>query len=57
MAKMRKAWLAALIAGLTSVATALGDDAINSGEWITAVTAFVVALGAVWGIPNQVVDE
>ncbi len=47
-----KAVVAALISGLGSIATALGDNVISGQEWVTSVIAFLVALGAVFGIAN-----
>lgn len=60
MGKYLKAIVAALIAGLGSIATALGDNAISAQEWVTAGLAFLVALSAVWAVPNKgrgVADE
>jgi len=48
-----KAVIAAVIAFLSSLLTALGDNAISSQEWVTAIIAFLVGLGAVWAIPNK----
>jgi hypothetical protein len=45
--------VAALVAGLTALATALDDDTISSQEWLTGAIAFLVALTAVWAIPNK----
>jgi hypothetical protein len=52
MTQYLKAIVAALIAGLSSIVTALGDNTISPQEWVTAAIAFLVALGAVWGVPN-----
>lgn len=48
-----KAVTAALVAGLTAIITGLDDDALNTQEWVQALVAFLVALGAVWAIPNK----
>ncbi len=47
-----KAILAALVAGLSALATALDNGAISAQEAVTAVIATLVALGAVYAIPN-----
>lgn len=53
---MAKAILAAIIAGLGALSTALVDDKsigqITDGQWVTIVLATVVALGGVYGIRN-----
>ena len=62
----RKAWaaagLSAVLAFLSSIATALGGaetgwHSITPGQWITAVTAAVVAFGGAAGltyaVPNR----
>lgn len=51
--KIAKALVATAVAGLGALSTALVDDRISQGEWVTVATAAVVALGAVWGIPNR----
>lgn len=57
MAKYAKAILAAVIAGLTSLSTALVDgnglDSVTDGQWVVAVIATLTALAAVWAVPNQ----
>ncbi len=47
-----KAILAALVAGLSALATALDNGAISAQEAVTAAIATLVALGAVYAIPN-----
>jgi hypothetical protein len=52
-----KSIVAALIAGLGSLATALNPDekgvsSVTAQEWLFAVIAFLVALGGVAIIPN-----
>lgn len=48
-----KALLAAAIAAGGSVVTALGDNSLSTQEIVTAVLAGLVALGAVYGVPNK----
>lgn len=48
----RKAILAALLAFLTVVSTSLDHDGITAKEWVSAAIAAVVALMAVWAVPN-----
>lgn len=48
-----KALLAAAIAGLGSLATALGDNHVSAQEGVTCLLVAVVALGAVYGVPNK----
>lgn len=51
-----KAIVAAIIAGLTSLSTALVDgnglNSVSDGQWVVAVIAFLTALAAVWAVPN-----
>jgi hypothetical protein len=47
-----KAIVGALVAGLGALSTALEDNAVNGQEWVTVATAFLVAFGAVWSVPN-----
>lgn len=47
-----KAILAAAIAGTGALATAYADGDLTAAESWTALTAALVALGAVFGIPN-----
>jgi hypothetical protein len=49
-----KAVVGALVAGLGALATALADNAVAPIEWVTVASATLVALGAVWGVPNTV---
>jgi hypothetical protein len=52
-----KAVVAAVIAALTALSaylvnnTSLGD--ITAGQWVQVGIAFLVALGAVWAVPNK----
>lgn len=50
---MAKAIVAAVIAGLGTLVTALTDETVTASEWATIALATVVALGAVFGIPNR----
>lgn len=51
--KYAKAFLAAAIAAGSSVVTALGDNVLSGQEIATAIVAALVALGAVYGVPNK----
>lgn len=57
LAGMAKAFLAAAIAFLGAISTALIDDKslgqLTDGQWVTAALAGLVALGAVYGVPNR----
>lgn len=48
-----KAITGALVAGLTAIGTALTDNAVTPGEWVTVALAAVAAFGAVWAVPNR----
>ena len=54
--QMAKAIMAALLAALSVLAgflvndTAFGD--VTAGQWVTVALAGLVALAAVWGVPN-----
>lgn len=54
--QMAKAILAAVVAGLGSLSAVLvGHTSISSvsaGQWVTIALAAVIALGAVYGVPN-----
>lgn len=50
--KYAKAWIGALIAGLTAVATAMDDGAVSSAEWVVVAIATLSALGLVYAVPN-----
>ncbi len=50
-----KAIIGAAIAGVGSIVTALGDNALSYQEIGTAVLAALVALGAIYGVPNKAV--
>lgn len=49
-----KALLAALIAAVGVLVAAATDNSITLAEWLTAVSAALGALGAVYLIPNKV---
>lgn len=53
IAPYAKALVGALVAGLTALLPALADERLTSTEVVTAVIAFLVALGAVYAIPNR----
>ncbi len=57
VAPYAKAIIAALVAGLGSLATALVDGKslgdVTDGQWLAVVLALLVALGAVFAVPNK----
>jgi hypothetical protein len=53
-----KALIAALVAGLSVIAASLTDGgALTLQDYVSAALAFLVALGAVFAVPNQVPPE
>lgn len=52
VAPYAKAIIAAVVAFLTAIATALDSGGIDAQEWITAVIALIVGFGAVFRVPN-----
>lgn len=54
---MAKAILAALIAGVGSLSAVLVDNKsigdVTDGQWVAIVLATLIALGAVYGVPNK----
>lgn len=53
LAPYAKAVIAALLAGLASLQTAMLEDGrVSNNEWIIVAIAVVSALGLVWGVPN-----
>lgn len=52
MSAYAKAIVAALIAGLSALATAL-PDGLTAVEVVTCLIAGLTALGAVWAVPNR----
>lgn len=57
LSRYAKAIVAALIAGLGAMATAVQDDVISSQEWITIVIAALSALGVTWAVPNRTAER
>lgn len=53
VAPYAKALVAALVAGLTAIATGLEDSSLNTQEVVYAAIAFLVGLGAVFAVPNK----
>lgn len=47
-----KAIIGALVAGLGALGVALEDGSVNSQEYVTIAAAFLVALGAIFAVPN-----
>lgn len=47
-----KSIVAAVVAGSTSLGTALADDTVTSGEWLGVALAVFGALGIVAAVPN-----
>ena len=47
-----KAFVGAAVAGLGALAVALEDNHVNMQEWVTVASAFMVALAAVYQVPN-----
>lgn len=48
-----KAVVGAAVAGLGTLLTALADDRVTMSEWVGVAIATLVALGAVWAVPNR----
>ena len=48
-----KAIAGAIVAALTALATALGDEVVTPVEWITVAVAAITALGVIWAVPNK----
>lgn len=48
-----KAIVAALIAGLGTLSAGLADNGLTAQEIVTAIVAFLVALGGVYTAPNK----
>ena len=49
---MAKAIVAATSAGTAALVTAMGDDVIVTGEWVTIGLAVLGALGITYVVPN-----
>lgn len=48
-----KATVAAVLAGLGSLLTALGDNTVSGQEGVTIAIVTLTALGAVWATPAK----
>lgn len=57
MDKYTKAIVAALVAGLSTLQTALLDGTVNVNEWVMVGAAAVGALGLTWAVPNAANDN
>ena len=53
IAPYAKSIIAALIAFLTAIATALDSGGISASEWITALIALLAGFGTVFAVPNR----
>ena len=57
VAPYAKAIIAALVAGLGALASALVDGNslgdVSDGQWVAVVVAFLVGLAAVFAVPNK----
>ena len=53
LAPYAKAVVAAFVAGLSVLASGFADGALSWSEGIAAAIAFLVALGAVFSVPNR----
>lgn len=51
--KYAKAIVGAVVAGLGVLQQALDDGHVTGNEWLAVTVATLVALGAVWAIPNR----
>jgi peptidoglycan/LPS O-acetylase OafA/YrhL len=47
-----KAAVAAVAAGAGTLATALADDHVTTGEWVAVAVAVLGALGITYAVPN-----
>jgi len=52
-----KAVVSALAAGSAAAVTAIGDDVIVTGEWVTIVLAVLGALGITYAVPNAPAEQ
>lgn len=52
-----KAIVSALSAGVASLAVAMGDNVIQTGEWVTVGLAVLGALGITYVVPNAAQSE
>jgi len=53
IAPYAKAFIAAIVAGLSAITTGLVSNGLSWAEGITALIAFFVGLGAVFTVPNK----
>lgn len=53
LAPYAKAVVGALVAGLTSLGTALTDGSVNASEWVSVALAFLLGLGIVYAAPKN----
>lgn len=53
MGKYAKAIAGAVAAGAAALVTALNDDVVTAGEWITVALALVGGLGVVYAAPKN----
>jgi len=47
-----KAIVAAVMAGLGALGTALADGSVTGTEWVVVASSVFAALALVWGVPN-----
>lgn len=52
-----KAIVSAFAAGTAALVTAMGDDVIVTGEWVTVALALLGALGITYVVPNASQSE
>lgn len=52
MDQYAKAIVAAVMAGLGALGTALADGSATATEWVVVASSVVAALALVWGVPN-----
>lgn len=52
-----KAIVGAAIAGLSSLHQAWDADGVTGQEWVGVAVATLVALGAIWAVPNKAPAE
>lgn len=53
LSPIAKALVGAAVAFTSAVALGLDDNTVSAREWAEAVTAGLIALGAVWAVPNS----
>lgn len=52
MDQYAKAIVAAVMAGLGALGTALADGSVTATEWVVVASSVFAALALVWGVPN-----